>query len=233
MKRTIVLEDQPIAYTLERKSIKSIRVHIRRGELFVSAPHWVPLRVVESFVRSRSAFILGALGRAEPLSVISCDDGARLPYLGRELTLVLSRGKKASASVTGDELRLALRSPEESESVRHALDKWYRDESERLCRLYIDRLYPQFAPLGVPYPEIRMRVMRAAWGNCRPKSGVVTFNARLAGVPEACIEYVVAHELTHFLRADHSPAFYDALGRVIPDWKARRKELRRYSALLS
>ena len=77
-----------------------------------------------------------------------------------------------------------------------------------------------------------MRAMRSCWGNCRPERAVVTFNALLAAVPEEDIEYVAAHELTHFLHADHSPAFYAALGRVIPDWKARRAALRKLAPLL-
>ena len=77
-----------------------------------------------------------------------------------------------------------------------------------------------------------MRVMRSCWGNCRPAKRVVTFNSRLAAIPEDCLEYVVAHELTHFLHADHSSSFYSALALVIPDWKARRRALHSYAAFL-
>ena len=147
------------------------------------------------------------------------------------------RGSKQQAGrthirVEGDLLCAALRTPEDPESVKRALEKWYRAESERLCLQYFERLYPHFAARGVPQPEIRMRSMRSLWGNCRPARGVVTFNAKLAAVPESCIEYVVAHELCHFLYADHSADFYAALARVIPDWKKRRAALRRYASLL-
>ena len=232
MKRTIVLDGRTIAYTLERKRVKNVNLRVRGGEVFVSAARWVPLAVIEGFLRSRADFILGALARAERSPSLSFADGAALPYLGRSVTLVLSRASKASVRLEGDRLVAALRSPEDPEAVRRAVERWYRAESERLCRAYCDRLCPRYAALGVPRPEIRMRAMRSLWGNCRPKSGVVTFNARLAAVPEDCVEYVVAHELTHFLHADHSAAFYAALGAVIPDWKARRAALRRFSSLL-
>ena len=232
MKHTIVLDGRIIPYTLERKRVKNVNLRVRGGELFVSAPRWVPLAVIESFLRSRTGFILGALERAEQSPSLSYEDGAALPYLGRSFTLVLEKAPRSSVRVEGGTLRAALRSPEDPQSVRRVLDKWYRGESERLCRTYCEALYPHFAALGVPRPEIRMRAMRAAWGNCRPRSGVVTFNARLAAVPEDCVEYVVAHELCHFLYADHSAAFYAALARVIPDWKKRRAALRRRASLL-
>ncbi|MBR0039897.1 MAG: M48 family metallopeptidase [Oscillospiraceae bacterium] len=232
MNRRIVLDGRTIEYTLERKRVKNINVRVRGGEVFVSAPRWVPPAVIESFLRGRAAFILGALERAERALSLSCERGAALPFLGRSCTLVLEKASRSSVRVEGSFLRAALRSPEDPESVRRALDKWYRGESERLCRAYCETLYPRFAALGVPRPEIRMRAMRSAWGNCRPRSGVVTFNAHLAAVPEDCIEYVVAHELCHFLHADHSPDFYAALARVIPDWKKRRTALRRWDSLL-
>ena len=64
-----------------------------------------------------------------------------------------------------------------------------------LCRRY----YPSFAAAckgGMP--EIRYRRMKSRWGSCAPKTGVLTFNTRLAYVPEQCAEYVVVHEFCHF-----------------------------------
>ena len=233
MKRTIYLNGIPTVYTLERKRVKNVNLRVRGGEVFVSAPRWVPSAMIEGFLRERADFILGALERTERTPFPPCEDGAALPWRGRTLTLALGRGSRSSARVEGDVLRLCVRDAQDSEGVRRALDRWYRAESEALCLEAFDRLYPQFAALGVPRPEIRMRAMRSCWGNCRPAKKVVTFNARLAAVPEDCVEYVVAHELTHFLHADHSPAFYAALARVIPDWKARRRELRAFAALLN
>ena len=233
MKRTISLNGIPTVYTLERKRVKNVNLRVRGGEVFVSAPRWVPSAMIEGFLRERADFILGALERTERTPFPPCEDGAPLPWRGRTLTLALGRGSRSSARVEGGVLRLCVRDAQDSEGVRRALDRWYRAESEAQCLEAFDRLYPQFAALGVPRPEIRMRAMRSCWGNCRPAKKVVTFNARLAAVPEDCVEYVVAHELTHFLHADHSPAFYAALARAIPDWKARRRELRAFAALLN
>ena len=231
MERTIRLDGETIAYTLERKRVKNVNLRVRGGKVFVSAPRWVPLTVIEGFLRERASFIRGALQRTER-TPLPCAEGASLPWRGRRLTLALARGGKSSVRVEGGLLRAVLRDPDKPESIRRLLEKWYREESEALCRAYCARLYPRFAPLGVPYPALRMRRLHAAWGICRPAKGCVTFNALLAAVPEDCVEYVVAHELTHFLHPDHSPAFYAALAAVIPDWKARRRALRDYASLL-
>ena len=40
------------------------------------------------------------------------------------------------------------------------------------------------------------------------------------------IDYIIAHELAHLTRRDHSPAFWALLAAEIPDVDERRKRLR-------
>lgn len=232
MKHLLYLDGKPIEYTLERKRVKNINLRVRGGEIYVSAARWVPRSVIERFLLSRGELLLHAAEQSVQKAARRWVSGERLLYLGREVALRIEQGGRPSVSLSGGELLVRLRESDDPGRVERAVSKWYRAESERLCRAACDRLYPHFAPLGVPRPEIRMRAMRSCWGNCRPERAVVTFNALLAAVPEEDIEYVAAHELTHFLHADHSPAFYAALGRVIPDWKARRAALRKLAPLL-
>lgn len=232
MKYLLSLGGTPVEYTLERKRVKNINLRVRGGEVFVSAARWVPRDVIEQFLLSRAGLILRAVEQSAPPRERRWVSGERLFYLGRELTLCVEKGRQSRVTAQGDLLRVEVRETGNAERVERALAAWYRAESERLCREACDRLYPRFAPLGVPRPEIRMRAMRSCWGNCRPERRIVTFNAFLAAAAPDCIEYVAAHELTHFLHADHSPAFYAALACVVPDWKLRRARLKALAPLL-
>ena len=44
--------------------------------------------------------------------------------------------------------------------------------------------------------------------------------------PMSLVDYVVAHELCHLIRRDHSPAFWKLLRTVLPDYEARRERLK-------
>ncbi len=105
--------------------------------------------------------------------------------------------------------------------------------SEEALRAYITDLcqkaYPYYEGRGIIYPEIKFRRMVSRWGSCHPVKGILTFSTNLIYAPAACIEYVVWHEFTHFLQANHSAAFYDELEKVCPDWKACRAELKEIS----
>lgn len=78
----------------------------------------------------------------------------------------------------------------------------------------------------IHYPEIKIRKMKASWGICRPRQGVVTFNKKLLEAPRESIEYVVLHEFAHLVYPDHSKKFYDFIAAHMPDWKQRAEVLR-------
>ena len=81
-------------------------------------------------------------------------------------------------------------------------------------------------------PEVKLRKMRSQWGNCHWRQGYITLNTALARCPETLRDYVALHELVHFVHPDHGPGFYGLMDRLMPDWRQRRKELRRYGGAL-
>jgi predicted metal-dependent hydrolase len=44
-------------------------------------------------------------------------------------------------------------------------------------------------------------------------------------LPVRLVDYVIAHELTHLREGHHGPAFWEALGRAMPDWQKRKDAL--------
>lgn len=91
---------------------------------------------------------------------------------------------------------------------------------------FCKKVFPYYEKLGVEYPEIKFRKMVSRWGSCHIKKGILTFNIGLMYAPRECVEYVVYHEFTHFLQANHSKLFYSELAKVCPNWKECRKKLR-------
>ena len=67
--------------------------------------------------------------------------------------------------------------------------------------------------------------MKTLWGSSSPHNGTITLNFYLLKARKPCIEYVILHELTHFLFPHHNRQFYDFLTLYMPDWKDRKKIL--------
>ena len=89
----------------------------------------------------------------------------------------------------------------------------------------LDEFYPLFVPYGVKKPKLRVRTMKSCWGSCLVNKGIITLNRKLLMKPRECIEYVVIHELCHFIHPNHSKEFYGFMEQFMPDWKERKARL--------
>ena len=142
------------------------------------------------------------------------------------LTLRLERGGRAGVTQSGDTLILRLKDPEDPEEKRRVLESWQKrlctEQVTALCRRYV----PFFERRIRAFPTLSFRRMRSRWGSCRPQKGALSFNTRLVELPPDCVDYVVVHELAHFLQPNHSAAFYAEVARVLPDWKLRMDRIR-------
>lgn len=120
-----------------------------------------------------------------------------------------------------------LRAQEQCRNRKRQTVTPYCSETEicEVIRAFCREAYPYFAARGVSYPQIKFRKMTSRWGSCMPAKGVLTFNTGLRYAPPECVRYVVLHEFTHFLQANHSKQFYAELERVCPNHKKYRKML--------
>ena len=101
-----------------------------------------------------------------------------------------------------------------------------REDALALFTQVSDAVFPLFAQvLNGQRPVLKVRQMKTRWGVCVSAKRQITFSLRLAEKPRAAVEYVVLHEYAHFVRADHSPAFWAVVARYMPDYKARRRLL--------
>ena len=107
-----------------------------------------------------------------------------------------------------------------------------REECARLLTEALARVYPLVEPLGVALPPLKLRALKSQWGNCHWAQGYITLNTALARCPEELRDYVALHELVHFLHHDHGPGFYARMDALMPDWRNRRRTLKRFSGAL-
>lgn len=227
MLREICLGERTLVYEFTRKRVKNLNLRIRGdGSVAVSAPLRMPMEQVECFLRRKQDFIWNAVARAETRNVPeAAAEGAEIPYLGGVLCLHFVQGRRYGAQKTGCELYLTLTQPAEERCRQAALERWKKEMCACVMSEMLERIYPAFAAYGVPKPMLRFRAMRSRWGSCIPSKGVVTLNTRLLEYPSDCMEYILIHELCHFLQADHSAKFYMWMDRFLPNWREMRRKL--------
>ena len=81
--------------------------------------------------------------------------------------------------------------------------------------------------VGVAPNTYMIKTMKTKWGSCKIETANINLNLELIKKPVDCVEYVLAHELTHLLERNHNDVFQAYMDRHIPKWKSIRDELNR------
>ena len=107
------------------------------------------------------------------------------------------------------------------------IDKWYKAEAKVLFKERLDYWYNNFSR-SIPYPSLRIRKMTSRWGVCNTKLKIVTLNLELIKRDIKYLDYVIVHELSHLIHANHSKNFWNLVEENIGDYKKYRKEMKEF-----
>lgn len=105
------------------------------------------------------------------------------------------------------------------------LNKWYKKQIKKIFKERLDYNYGLFIE-NIPYPNLRIRKMKTRWGVCNKKTNTVTLNSELIKYDISKIDYVIIHELSHFLHFNHSRSFWNQVEKYCPNYKKIRNELK-------
>lgn len=126
-------------------------------------------------------------------------------------------------------IRAAQERLERQQSRTQTLPAVPRDQCRVLFTRALEAQFPLVAPYGVSMPQLKLREMKSRWGSCAWQKGHITLNTRLFYAPRECLDYVVLHELCHFVHPDHGPGFHALMAALMPDYKARKRRLEAWS----
>jgi len=111
-----------------------------------------------------------------------------------------------------------------SSDLKMLLEKWYRIQAEELIRRRLRDLAP--AVTSKPF-RIMVRTQRSRWGSCS-ESRTLSFNWKLAMMPDFVLDYVLIHELAHLEEMNHSVNFWRLVRRHCADADAAKHWLKQH-----
>lgn len=100
--------------------------------------------------------------------------------------------------------------------------------SKYISTIYQERLdywYNIFTE-NIPVPNLKIRKMTSRWGVCNIKNHNITLNLELSKYKIDALDYVIVHELSHFIYPNHSKDFWNLVSKYYPNYKMVRKNLK-------
>jgi len=174
------------------------------SEVRITLPAWAEGREAIAFAHARAQWLADQLAkmpkRAAPLP------GGDVRYRGETLQLQWEPRNPRCPAIEGAALRIG--GPENGLEAR--LKRWLEGEALRLAEA---DMRDYCAAAGLDAVPVALTRAQRRWGSCSDMNRI-RINWRLVQAPDFVRRSVVAHEVTHLVHFDHSPAFHALLARI-------------------
>jgi predicted metal-dependent hydrolase len=204
----------------------SIRIDARAGEAVLIAPSERKLGEAVAFARTKADWMRERLAerpRGAPL-----EPGAVIDLFGRPTRLVATGGAGA-ARLTEDEAGPVIASGGEGEAYARRVENLFKRVARETLQARTD---VHLRALGQPPVKLSIADPKSRWGSCSPHNRSIRYSWRVIMAPPAVIDYLAAHEVAHLVHANHSPAYWSVVQRLVGDHRPFRKWLRDHGQAL-
>lgn len=230
MKQTS-LEIGDISVDVTFKKIKNLnlRVYPPFGVVRISAPRRMSINTIRDFVVSRQDWIrkkqhiVRSLPKALPKRYVENETHF---VWGESCSLkIVEEAAAPQVNKEGNVLLLQIRPNTDQERRQSIIEAWYRHQMKSLLPAMIKEWE---AVMDVHVDRFFVRKMKTRWGSCSYTKGTIRLNSELAKKPVECLEYVLVHELVHFLEPSHNARFKGLMDHFMPNWRDHQETLNHF-----
>ena len=204
----------------------SIRIDGRAGEAVLIAPSERKLGDVVAFARTKAQWMRERLAERPQGSPL--EPGAVVALFGRPVRLAATGGAGA-ARLTEDVDGPLIVSGGEGEAFARRVENLFKRVARETLQARTD---VHLRTLGLRPVKMSIADPKSRWGSCSPHNRTIRYSWRVIMAPPPVIDYLAAHEVAHLVHADHSPAYWSVVQRLVGDHRPHRKWLRDNGAAL-
>ena len=191
-----------------RKNNKNTYIRVRNQKIVVTTNYLVSTKKIEALINENKDFINNALNKS-----ISKEENKSFKLFGTDYDIVYG--------FPSTEIENTKIYTKDEKMLNKDLSKYiYKTNEEKLNYWY--NIFEE----NIPTPNLKIRKMTSRWGVCNIKNKNITLNLELSKYPVECLEYVIIHELSHFIHPNHSSSFWSLVSKYCPKYKEIRKSLK-------
>lgn len=218
-----------IKYQIKYSARKTISIIVERDRsVIVRAPLDTSEEIIEREVRKRKKLLQEKIEHNQkypfPKPAKEFVSGETLLYLGKHYKLYVTENPKEGISFDS---KFFIGKTNQQEANR-LFREWYIKSATEIIVPKAKEIAKQ---LGVVYKKINVLDLKYRWGSCTPKDNI-HFNWRIIKAPMTVIEYIIVHELTHLLEANHTPEFWNHVAVLQPEFTKSKDWLKQYGGEL-
>ena len=158
------------------------------------------------------------------LTKLDYQDGGSFRFLGEQYEILYLKSTKNNCLISDDKLLVYLKESNYENALK-VIDKFMKEQALRIFT-------PRFAELASNFeqidflPTLKIKKMTSKFGVCFYKKASITLSTLLLHYDYECLDYVIIHELAHFVQPNHSKKFYYLIEIYLPNYKKAEAKLK-------
>ncbi len=219
--KEITLKGARYSVVVRRKKIKNIYIRVDEAQnIVVSTNQYATTKQIEALIIKHQDKLLKIVHNKKKNLILP----HQLVYLGKIYEMKMIGKNHFSYEINSD--NITFYTPFSNVETR---DLFYKEEAQHFLperlRICFDH-FCQFKP--ITFPLLQIRKMNCRYGTCYYAKNKIHLSIYLMKYDIKSIDYVIYHELTHFIHHNHSRDFYNYLGMIEPNHLLIKKNLNKY-----
>ena len=206
---TYVVNDIEYEVIIEKKNNKNTYIRIRDNKIYITTNYFVSKSYIKSLLDKNYDVIKKMIEKNNQ----RLERSNKFYYLNKEYDIIFVN----YCDIEINDNKIFVKSED-------YLNKWLKKNTEIIFKERLDYIYNLFEE-NIPYPKLKIRKMKTRWGVCN-KNNSITLNSELIKYGYEQIDYVIIHELSHFIHFDHSKDFWNLVNKYCKNYKEIRKSLK-------
>lgn len=230
MTHYVVVHGQKTLVQVTVKTMKNVRLKVfPDGAIKLSIPEGTPDAWIMEFLSEKRGWIEEKADLFQDTKAIEKEEhirsGSSTRILGKQMIIYVEKSNLKKIVCEDSKLLIYTTDPANQLDIDKQFSNWWQKTAKKYFADILSELLPIVGKHGVGEPDIVVKKMKTLWGSCSRKHEKMNLNFYLFKASKPCIEYVILHELTHFLYPKHNKDFYDFITIHMPDWADRKKSL--------
>lgn len=228
MHKIDTLDQLGISYEIRKGNYKRIVIgYYHKRSLTIKMPINMPMLKLDKFINDNIDWIKNKQPQGY-FNAVKYQNGEKYLFLGKEYHLEIFASKYPQIEIIKN--RLVVYSPSLDEAtIKKNINIWRLKQAELVFQEILNKCFKEMNHYLSKYPVLEIKKYKSRWGCCYPQRNKIIINISVVNLPIHLIEYVIYHELSHFIYLNHSKEFHNLLSKFVFDEKKIIKEISKYN----
>jgi len=212
-----------LTYTLAQSDRKTMSIYVEPdGNVVVRAPKNIDKERIKAIVDLKRFWIHKSIAEFRELNRTKVErqiaSGEGFLFMGKSHRLKLDGNADVPLALRNGFFLLR---EKDARRAKNLFIGFYREQGKEHLPQRVEYFRKK---MGIGKVNVRVLELKKRWASWGKKN--LNFHWKIMLAPISVIDYVIVHELAHTVKKDHSPAFWEIVESVMPNYREKKEWLR-------